>query len=155
MNPYAKFSANSPTGGIYEIHWKKLFLFIYSFLWEKSLQVRSLQIHLQGVSMKYTEIQKIIFIHLYLFVRKIPAGEIPQPIFMQDGSHQCGVIQRCTFWGLEQVLSSSWDGLLFGHKRHGPKKRGLLCPLQRWGRASPSNTMSPWPKPPLYQVACW
>ena len=29
-----------------------------------------------------------------------------------------------------------------GHNRHGPKRRGLLCPF-RGGAGSPSNTMSP------------
>jgi len=29
----------------------------------------------------------------------------------------------------KQVLSSSWDWRSFGHNRHGPKSRGLLCPF--------------------------
>jgi len=39
----------------------------------------------------------------------------------------------------KQVLSSSWDGQLFGHKRHRPKIGG--------GAGSPSNTMWPEPRP--------
>jgi len=45
-----------------------------------------------------------------------------------------------------QVLSSSWDGRQFGHNRHGPKGRG--CRASFLGRAgSPSNAMSPGPRP--------
>jgi len=32
----------------------------------------------------------------------------------------------------QQVLSSNSDVRLFGHNRHGPKSRGLLCPFL-WG----------------------
>jgi len=31
----------------------------------------------------------------------------------------------------KKVISSSWDGRPFGHNRHGPKSRALLCPF--WG----------------------
>ena len=58
---------------------------------------------------------------------------------------------------IEQELSSCWDEWPFGHNRHGPKSRGLLCNLP-WGRAgagSPSNTMWPGRGLALYQVASW
>ena len=42
------------------------------------------------------------------------------------------------------MLSSNWDGRPFGHSRHGPKIEGP-CPF--WGAWSPSNTVSPGPRP--------
>ena len=47
-----------------------------------------------------------------------------------------------------QELSSCWDGRPFGHNKHGPRSWGLLCPtLWGEGAGSPSNTMSPGPRP--------
>jgi len=43
------------------------------------------------------------------------------------------------------MLSSSWDGRMFGHNRHGPKIGGL-CPFLG-GAGSPSNTMWHGPTP--------
>ena len=45
------------------------------------------------------------------------------------------------------MLSTSWDRCPpFGHNRHGPKIAGL-CPFGGEGAGSPSNTMSPGPRP--------
>jgi len=45
----------------------------------------------------------------------------------------------------QQVLSSGWDGRQFGHNRHGPKSGGCCAPF--WEGGSPSNTVSPGPRP--------
>jgi len=54
------------------------------------------------------------------------------PIYM------CHLTQCRLCWGLPLYQVAFWSIQLFGHNRHRPKFRGLLCPL--WGAWFPSNT---------------
>jgi len=49
--------------------------------------------------------------------------------------------------GLPPYQVASWSIQPFGHNRHGPKSGGCCAPLLGRGAGSPSNTMSPGPRP--------
>jgi len=47
----------------------------------------------------------------------------------------------------KQEPNSCYDGQLFGHSRHWPKNVGGCCAPFRGGAGSPSNALSPGPRP--------
>jgi len=56
---------------------------------------------------------------------------------------------------IQQVLSSSWNGRPFGHKRHGLKSRGMLCLFfggRRWSEAKATAGHKHWRKMDLHSL---
>jgi len=68
----------------------------------------------------------------------------------------CHLTQCHLRWGLPPYQVALWRIQPFGHNRHRPKFRGLLCPL--WGSGVPIQHNVVWADTylhSLYQMACW
>jgi len=75
-------------------------------------------------------VQYIFFCHENWHFVAIKCPSIPHSSFASKIQCNLTLWRNCTIHTRKkQVFSSSWDGRPFGHKRHGPKSRGLLRPF--------------------------